>query len=331
MMKILPAVLAAAVAPMLALSGCSGTGSALNAGSTLSPSGVSAPIGSAQTIAPERARKLVYVSDQLQKAVLAFPAGERANNPAPVQVLNFGVIPEGVWVDRNGILYVALSGQTPSQVGKVEEFKPGATSPFLTITDGISVPKSLVVDTNGTLYVDQIFNLAVQIQEYPAGKTSPSTTLQVSDKGEPVAGGLTLDAGGNVYLHAFFVDDPPSRVYRFAPGKTTGKDLQLSGLGDATGLTSDAQGNLYVSDSAAGISVYAPGKTKPTREIAPPSNDYFADFVATRTGKLYVAQENPDPPASSLLEYAVGGSQPTNVLSGNLQAPVDAALRAAAF
>jgi hypothetical protein len=79
------------------------------------------------------------------------------------------------------------------------------------------------------------------------------------------------------------------------------------------------------------IGVYPPGHTQAARTITGPPSTYFANFVATRSGKLYVAQENPEPSASSLLEYAVGGSTPVNVLSGHLQAPFSAALRAAGF
>jgi sugar lactone lactonase YvrE len=311
---------------MTALAGCSG------AGSTVSPSGGGESTRTApMSTQPAGARGLVYVSDQLQKSVLAFPAGKHANNPAPALTISLGVITQGVWVDRHGILYVGLSGQFGTQSGSVEEFKPGQTVPFRTITDGISQPQSLLVDGKGTLYVDQIFDTSVEILEYSAGRTSPSKILSISDKGEPAAGEMTLDTSGNLYVHTFFIDDPPSRVFRFAPGQTVARDLRLQGLGNLTGLSGDARGNLYVADSAAGISVYAPGQTKPTRKIAPPPNVYLAGFVATRAGELYVANENPSPSASSLLEYAVGGAEPVNALSGHLQAPVSAALEAAAF
>jgi len=306
-----------------ALSGCGG-------GSSIPQSAPGGSIQSLRTSMAPRSRNVVYVSDQLQKAVLAFPAGEGAKNPPPVQTLNLGVIPEGVWVDRKGVLYVGLFAQSPSQFGKVEEFKPGASSPFLTITKGIGEPSFLLVDQKGTLYVDETQGLSVEVLEYPAGKTAPSTTLTITEKGEGIGGGMTLDAKGNLYIHTSFLDNEPSHVYRFAPGKTTPQDLHLGGLGDTTGLAGDGLGNLYVSDAKGGISVYAAGQTNPSREILPPSNGYFDDFVATRDGKLYVAQGEGGAPAS-LLEYAAGGYQPVNVLSGYLQAPLVPALRAAAF
>jgi len=323
MTKLLPGVVAMTVFLTAVLSGCGGTNQVLQAG---------APVGtqSAKRLQPNGAPRLVYVSDQLQKALLAFPASERAHNPPPVQTIGLSVIPEGVWVDRAGILYAALSGRSPSQFGKVEEFKPGASAPFLTITKGIGSPSFLVVDRNGTLYVDQTYDVSVQILEYPAGKTSPVKKLSITEKGEGEGGPMTLDAHGNLYVHTSFLDNQPSRVYRFAPGKTAPQNLQLNGLGGTTGLASDEFGNLYVSDAKGGISVDAPGQKNPTREILPSPNDYFDFFVATRSGKLYVAQGE-SPSLASLLEFAVGGSQPVNVLSGYLQAPLIPALRAAAF
>jgi sugar lactone lactonase YvrE len=319
MAKLLPGVLALVVS--LAILGCGGTSSIFQPGAANQLPG---------TLAPNGTRDLVYVSDQLKKAILAFPASEHAQNPAPVQAIDLGIIPEGIWVDRAGILYAGLSGQLASQFGKVEEFKPGASTPFRTITDGISVPSFLIVDNKGTLYVDQTFDSSVQILEYPAGKTTPSVTLSITEKGEGEGGGMTLDAQGNLYVHTSFIDDQPSRVYRFAPGQSTPQNLQLNGLGGTTGLTGDKFGNLYVSDATGDISVYAPGHRNPTRKLKPPANGYFDGFVATRSGKLYVAQGE-SPSAASLLEYAVGGAQPVNVLSGNLQAPLVPALRAAAF
>lgn len=142
---------------------------------------------------------------------------------------------------------------------------------------------------------------------------------------------MTLDDSGNIYVHTFFLDDTRSHVFRFAAGTTIAKDLHLDGLGRVTGLTSDSSGNLYVAVLDGVIAVYPPGQTRPSRKITVPPSDYFANFVATRGGKLYVAQENPEPSNSSLLEYAGGGSKPVNVLSGYLQAPFSVALRAAAF
>jgi hypothetical protein len=145
----------------------------------------------------------------------------------------------------------------------------------------------------GVSRADQIVDLSVQILEYPAGQTSPATTLQITDKGEPVAGGVTLDKHGNLFIHAFFIDDPPSRVYEFPHGKTTAKDLHLKGLGDVSGLSGDERGNLYVADANGNISVYAPGQKNATRTVSPPTNNIFDGFVTTRSGKLYVAQGQP--------------------------------------
>lgn len=324
-MRLLPGAVAAIGISGVILSGCNGTASIPQSG------GANVTGQSAKATPPKFARNVVYVSDQLEKAIVAFPSSEHANNPAPLETLSLGVIPEGIWVDRNGILYVGIFASGGSQTGKVEEFKPGATTPFLTITNGISEPGNLVVDQKGTLYVDQINDLSVEILEYPAGQTSPSKTLSITEKGQPVPGQMTLDNHRNLYVHTFFIDNPPSKVYKFTHGSSTPKDLGLNNLGNTACLTSDKIGNLYVSDANANISVYAPGQTTATRTIYTPQNNIFDCFVSTRSGKLYVAQGEAGYDEPSLLEYAVGGSQPVNVLSGYLEQPLVPALRAAAF
>jgi hypothetical protein len=324
-MRLLPGAAAAIIVSVGVLSGCNGA-------TPMPQSGAVSPLSPQTKAVPAKfSRSAVYVSDQLEKAIVAFPASEHANNPAPLETLSLGVITEGIWVDRDGILYAGLFASNGSQFGSVEEFKPGATQPFLTITNGIGEPSFMVVDHKGNLYVDQTFDASVEILEYHKGQTSPFKTLSITEKGEGAGGPMTLDSHGSLYVHTFFIDNPPSKVYKFAPGTSTPQDLGLSGLGDITGLSSDKAGNLYVADANFGISVFAPGQTTPTREIMPPAGNIFDDFVTTRTGKLYAAQGAAGYDEPSLLEYAVGGSQPVNTLSGYLQAPLIPALRAAAF
>jgi hypothetical protein len=326
-MRLLPSGVAAMIVSAAVLSGCNGGAPMPQPG----PGAASALGPQTKAVPAKFPRNAVYVSDQLEKAIVAFPASEHANNPAPLETLSLGVIPEGVWVDRDGILYVGLFASNGSQFGSVEEFKPGATQPFLTITKGIGEPSFMVVDHKGTLYVDQTFDTSVEILEYHKGQTSPFKTLSITEKGEGAGGPMTFDSHGNLYVHTFFLDNPPSKVYKFAPGSSTPQDLGLSGLGQGTGLSSDKAGNLYVADANFGISVYAPGHTTATREIMPPANNIFDDFITTRSGKLYAAQGAAGYDEPSLLEYAVGGYQPVNVLSGYLQAPFIPALRAASF
>lgn len=307
------------------------TGCATSASGPMTPTIRSAAQG-ALTDAPTQFRNVLYVSDQLDKAVLAYPSSEKLNNPSPVETIQFNVIPEGLWVDRAGILYAALSDQLPSQPGEVQEFKPGQTSPFVTITDGIGRPENLTVGSDGTLYVDQENGLSVEILEYLPGKTSPSKTLSVSGKGQPNAGGMTLDSHGNLYVSAAFADGPRHvLVYRFAPNQTIGKNLHLRDTGVGQGLASDAQGNLYVGGPNQGISVYGPGQTEPNRIIHAPSGQVDGLFTVTRSGQLYVTSYSPSNDPVEVLEYATGGSQPVNIVSSGLKAPHSTALRAAAF
>jgi hypothetical protein len=308
------------------LSGCSGSAAGVVAGAPVTAQSIAFSDASDSTHA-----NVLYVSDQLQKAVLGFPAGLRAGNPAPSVTIPLGVIPQGIWVDRAGILYVAVSNSSPTQPGAVEEFRPGATAPFRTVTDGITVPQAVIVDHAGNMYVSQVFDTAVQVVEYPAGSTSPGQVYSITDKGEPEAGNMTFDRQGNLYVDTLFIDDPPARVFEIVPGSSTPHALALRDRGEHVGIASNERGVLYVADAENGIALYPFGKTSPTRKIVPPENAQFALFVATRAGALYVPNEGLQPDASSLIEYRGPTRHPANVLSGHLQAPFSAALRAAAF
>ncbi len=96
--------------------------------------------------APSVPRDVLYVSDYANDDVLAFDASPRAKNRQPLLTIPVGAHPNGLWVDRHGVLYVAA-------YESVLEFKPGATAPFRTITAGVTGAVAVTVDTGGTLYV----------------------------------------------------------------------------------------------------------------------------------------------------------------------------------
>jgi hypothetical protein len=311
-----------------ALGGCAVGGVAGDVTGVPANAAFSTAARSVQAINP---RGLLYVSDQLQKAVLGFPPRLDAPNPPPTVTIPLGVIPEGVWVDNAGVLYVAVSGVSPTKSGAVEEFKPGATAPFKTITDGITVPAAVIVDSGGNLYVSQTFDTAVQIVEYANGSTSPFATYTIEGKSEPRAGSMTFDQNQYLYVDTLFVDDPPARVYQIIPGNPKVHALQMKGRGRYVGISSDAGQHLYAADAADGIAQYDFQHTMPIGKIVPPSGASFAQFVVTRAGLIYVPNETASPSASSLLEYRGLGTKPANILSGHLQAPFSAAILTAAF
>ncbi len=156
----------------------------------------------------------------------------------------------------------------------ITAYKRGATSPFLTISDGVSTPTGLSVDAAGTVYCANVGNDT--ITEYPKGKTTPSVTI------EAFAEYLANDAKNNLYAAE------ASAVYKFAPGSTNGTNLNLS-IGSPGALAVDKNGNIIVIDESTNvIDVFPAGKTQPSKTIAVPAGDAFGLSLTKKEKSLYV-------------------------------------------
>ena len=274
--------------------------------------------------APSVPRDVLYVSDFANDDVLAFDASPRAKNRQPLLTIPVGAHPSGLWVDRHGVLYVAA-------YESVLEYKPGATAPFRTITAGVTGAVALTVDAAGTLYVVNHSGQNVTVVEYSAGSRRPAQTLTITEPDSlfGFAGGITFDAAGNLYVAATFYPEANGRVFRFAPGQTTGTDLGLSAVGSQDGLAIDAKGNLYVGYFGP-VEVYAPGATQPSATIGKGS-DYPSLFALSPQGVLYEPVTAGIPSNSSLVEFGTNPSKQVDHIGGFFSAPVGAAVRSAAF
>jgi hypothetical protein len=157
--------------------------------------------------------------------------------------------PERLFVDANGNVYASNLGNST-----VTAYKPGATSPFLTISTGISNPTGITVDAAGTVYVANVGNDT--ITEYPKGKTSPSITIANAG-----AEYLATDAKDNLYA-------TEGTIVEYAKGSTTGTSLALT-IGSAGALQVDSKGTLIVLDeSNSDVDYFPAGKTSPSAQVS---------------------------------------------------------------
>jgi hypothetical protein len=261
----------------------------------------------------------LYISDLEANSVTLYPAN--VASPAPLATITSGVFePQGIWVDRGGMLYVANSAYSHPESASVTVYQPGAMQPSLTIPATTYEPLSVAADSKGNVYVGGNHNGSVVISEYPPGGTTASATVSpTSLHGVPFMGGLAVDRNDNLYAAFFVYDHPPAHVVKFAPGLTNERDLKLGGLDTIDldpGLGRDAKGNLYVGGALYGINVYPRGSKNPSRTL---SGGFSQFFTVASDGALY------DPETYYVDEFSPGGNNP-NVQFKGVQYPVGAAV-----
>lgn len=169
----------------------------------------------------------------------------------------------------------------------VTEYPAGTTKPGLVITRGLTNPLTVAVGNDGTVYVSN-YNSTTQhgaVLEYPAGQTVPSFRVPVNDA--PI--GIAVDAKNNLYATTTNLGTGQSGVYKFPPGSTKGVNLGIT-LKFAGRMAVDAKGNLIVIDQTApAVEVFAPGHTKPSKEITSGFVDPFAVALNHDATRLFVA------------------------------------------
>lgn len=271
--------------------------------------------GTALSNTEKSSKRRLFVSN-LDGSIRVYTADIHHQNPPMIRQITQGATrPLGDWIDRNDVLYVVNAEQYPTQANVVE-YKPGASSPFRTITDGVLSPSAVAVGKDGTVYVNSIGELPSggttgMVVVYPPGGLTPKMTITLPEAAEygMSGGGIALDKQGNVYV-ANFGDAVVSQFFKIAPGSSQATKLRLSGYGgDAIAI--DGAGNLYSGGFSGGttsfIAVYAPGATTPSRTIALSMEP--CGLTATSDGTLYVVGEQ------SVAEYAPGASEPINTIN----------------
>lgn len=185
-----------------------------------------------------------------------------------------------------------------------------------------------------------------QILAFSSGTPgSPSPLNTVTLPSGVVAGYIADDPSGNLYV----TTSSDVRVYAAgATGPASPARLIPAGtattIADVTGLTADASGNIYVSESNAGIAIFtgqASGSVAPSRFILPGLSglDSPQALATDSAGNLYVVNVQPNS-QSAILVFAPGATgdvAPLRVLNvpangiavdsaGNLYATVNDAI-----
>jgi hypothetical protein len=193
-----------------------------------------------------------------------------------------------VWVDKTGILY-AFTDNSQNPYETIEEFQPGATSPFFSLV--LQRYGSLVAaDAKQNVYAQGVNAQAQQVIDvYAPGSQTLALEYVVPTVGQMSAvEGMAFDASGallvGVAADAENRQGQTGTVFRLDP--RSGKFINLN-LKNAVGglIATDGAGNLYVGGNES-ISVYAPGATTPSRTFHTKSG--IVNVAAASNGTLYV-------------------------------------------
>jgi streptogramin lyase len=179
------------------------------------------------------------------------------------------------------------------------------------ITTGLSSPQGIAIDAGGNLYVANASNNTVTV--YPPGSATPSLTLS-QDLTTPAA--VAVDSHGNVWV-SNQLGSYEGSVVEFPAGQTTPSTV-ITGL-NPLGVAVDSKDNLYVenyNNSAAFVSVYPPGATKPSKQfgasdlleplgitVGPSGDVYVSDFYYN---KVFIYKKKSYELRSSTF-YEIGG------------------------
>jgi len=241
---------------------------------------------------PAQSGPLMYVADDGGE-VYIYP--ESGYNQSPIGMITSGI--NGTWglyVDQNGNLYAANTGNNTVTV-----YPPGSIDPSATYSQDLNRPLYPIVDGSGNLWVSNANNGTVV--EYRAGSTNPYQVLQTLGV---EADGMDFDQQGNLYV-AYRTTDGVDSIEKFIPGSTQGQTLGMT-LNQPQGVIVDRRGNVLAVETGGptkrridDVLVFSPGANTPKFTLKLPKGavpnqlaitaDESLLFVASWTnGAVYV-------------------------------------------
>jgi hypothetical protein len=299
-------ITAIAVCGLAACSGSPATNSALPASS-----GSGALMRGHYNLAGNDTRYLAGPQSRIMRTLLATPAKKSkvekdffiANlepyvliysnkNYSEVGELTSGIsIPDGVWVDAKGNVYVANVSTN------VVEFKKGAGSPICTYT-GATDPINVTTDSKGNVYVVDFGS--GDVDEY----AQCTNTIEKQFEASGVEG-AAVDKSGDVFVSY------DGNLEEFKGGSTSGTPLGAS-VGESAGLIIDKNGNLIADDQAGDILTIAPPYSSATVLVSGLSDPFHCSLNKAENLLFNANDGTPDVtvysyPSGKLVQTVSGG------------------------
>ena len=333
-----------------------------NVAPTVTIGGSTTGLNSPVALALDPAGNLSVANSGGGGSITVYPAGA-SGNVAPTAMIAGSATglsaPVGIARDGSGKLYVANNtGNTITVYSPGVNGNAAPTTTIAGVNTGLNDVFGIALDGAGNLYVANGGTNSITV--YAAGATgnaTPTTRVALSNTNLSVPRGIALDGVGGLYVTnlnsnsitvynagasqlLLYVTNPSGSITAYGAGAAgnvaptftiTGAN---TGLNDPYGMTRDAVGNLYVTNSGNNsITVYAAGASgnaTPTATIAGSSTGLsgLIGVALDGLGKLYVANEY----SNSITVYAAGANGnvvPTATIAGGntgLSGPIGVAL-----
>jgi hypothetical protein len=265
--------------------------------------------------------KRVYVGNLGANSVDIFNL--RGKNQQPVGTITSGInFPGGMTVDAKGNLYVANERESDS-LYSVTIYAKGSTTPSNVITKDLSSPTDVAVATDGTIYVTNFNELDNgYVSVYPKGNIRKEYRLSDFNGGAPLS--IALDKSGNIYVMYDTSDTGGSAVNEYAPGATTGTNLNLS-FKWGGGIQVDDSGNIILVQQLqpSAFLVFPPGQTTASKTILLPDNDQSFSMALDRKNHQLFAD---DQSANQVDDVSYPAGKVRHIVASGFEEPTGVAL-----
>jgi hypothetical protein len=283
--------------------------------------------GGAPVSAHKRKAEILYVlvasnaSPQTGSVVLY---DALAKHPKVLRTVpDVGVEASSIWTDRDGNVYVGVSGKS-SQQSLVHAYAPGMSGkPTRTYRKGVGLPFGGTVNARGTMFVSDgglTGRTEGGIAVFPPGKTKPS---QIKYNDVYVPHGIAQDGAGNLFVAQIYGQQ--TFVVEFAHDGNDGTVLALNDLngGFLQGLVLDRKNDIVVADECNdAVRFYPPPYQDESAELTDglvtPTGLAYASDGSLFVGNQFLTNSN----TGNVVVYGPGGTTPDRTISTGITGQV---------
>jgi hypothetical protein len=266
------------------VAGCSGGGMQQTTPAIpVQQSAMSLPDGSGASV--------VYVANWYRNAVEVVSANKKHTLLREISTAPYA--PNSVHVDGSSNLWVALNtaGSDPS----LYVYKPGASTPFRTLTGVTHIPVGVAIDSDGTAYVTDENEGTGEVLVFAPGSNTPTSTLL--DANGSCCGWVAIDQHHNLFFTYQAKSGPGGAVDEFVHGSTTPKSLGLTLATSPGGILVLKDDTIIVTEQGitasnlpAKIDTFKKGATSPSSVITgnPSCDEWVGPGLNAKKDRIYV-------------------------------------------